>query len=96
MSNKLNHTAIAKKMGALQGKNFKLASVTKIRHIEMAEELPVYDTVRRWLEVQNVEMFEGVSPVEVLRELIEQSAKMITGTSQESESASNKIESILR
>lgn len=96
MSNKLNHPAIAKKMEALEGKPFKLASITQARHRDLVAELPVYDTVRRWLEVQNPEVFEGCTPVRILRELIEQSAKMTMGSGKDLFETVAAIESILR
>lgn len=63
-------------------------------HREMAEALPVYDTVRRWLEWQPNKIVEGTQPVKLLRELLETAAMFTEGNISNTE-LRNKIYSLL-
>lgn len=54
----------------------KPVSISGLLHKEAERELPVYDTVRRWLELQPEKTVEGCNPVRVLKKLVEQVARM--------------------
>lgn len=76
----------------------KLASITAERHKTLVKELPVYETVRLFLEAlpHDVER-EGVKVVQVLKVIIEQAAKATqTMSGQEAADAMNVIEDTFR
>jgi len=65
-------------------------------HNDCCEELPVYDVLRRFLEIQQEQVIEGVNIIYALKELLELNAKLIEGSSQAQSQAQIKIEELLR
>jgi hypothetical protein len=60
-------------------------TTSKKVHAELAEALPVYDTTRRWLELQRDVIREGMQPVRLLKKLLEISAMFTEGNISERE-----------
>ena len=72
-------------------------SISKILHNAALEDLMVYDTVRRWLELQPEKVMEGCNPVRILKQMVEQAARMtVAGTNGMRNDAIEKIGSLLR
>lgn len=78
----------------LQRIKVKPLTTSKKVHAEMAEALPVYDTTRRWLELQPNVICEGMQPVRLLRELLETCA-MYTENNIGERELTDKIEALL-
>ena len=64
---------------------------------DAVEELPVFDVIRRWLElIDDEQIIEGVNVIRTLKELVELNAQLIEGRNNQQAQANLKIEELLR